>query len=83
MSALGHKRTCAPQKVMCALHPKADMCGATAYVCFGPIADIEVTLTLISFTTQSIFCGALPWPATLNLGFQRETKEGSDQHNST
>src|SRR5262245_54485852 len=27
--------------VMSALHPKADMCGATAYVCFGPIADIR------------------------------------------
>ena len=25
---------------MSALPPKADMCGATAYVCFGPIADI-------------------------------------------
>jgi hypothetical protein len=29
MSALGHKRTCAAQKVMSALPPKADMCGAT------------------------------------------------------
>ena len=27
-SALGHKRTSAPQKVMSALPPKADMCGA-------------------------------------------------------
>jgi hypothetical protein len=27
--------------VMSALHPKADMCGATAHVCFGPIADIR------------------------------------------
>jgi hypothetical protein len=25
---------------MSALPPKADMCGALAYVCFGPIADI-------------------------------------------
>jgi hypothetical protein len=25
---------------MSALPPKADMCGATAYVCFGPQADI-------------------------------------------
>jgi hypothetical protein len=28
------------QKVMSALPPKADMCGALAHVCFGPIADI-------------------------------------------
>jgi hypothetical protein len=28
-----------PQKVMSALPPKADMCGALAYVRFGPIAD--------------------------------------------
>ena len=27
------------QKAMSALPPKADMCGALAYVCFGPIAD--------------------------------------------
>jgi hypothetical protein len=40
MSALGQKPTCAPQKVMSALPPKADMCGATAHVCFGPKADI-------------------------------------------
>src|SRR5262245_58518421 len=39
MSALGHKRTCASQNVMSALHPKADMCGAPAHVCFGPKAD--------------------------------------------
>ena len=40
MSALGHKRTCAAQKVMSALPPKADMCGALAHVRFVPIADI-------------------------------------------
>jgi hypothetical protein len=28
------------QKFMSALPPKADMCGATAYVCFGPKADM-------------------------------------------
>jgi len=27
--------------VMSALHPKADMCGALAHVCFGPEADIK------------------------------------------
>jgi hypothetical protein len=40
MSALGQKRTFALQYVMSALHPKADMCGATTDVRFGPIADI-------------------------------------------
>jgi hypothetical protein len=41
MSALGQKQTCAVHKGMSALPPKADMCGATAYVCFGPKADID------------------------------------------
>jgi hypothetical protein len=58
MSALGQKRTCAPQKIMSALPPtatakadmpqmsmsasppRADMCGATSDVGYGPIADI-------------------------------------------
>ena len=40
MSALGQKQTCAAQKVMSALPPKADMCGALAHVRFVPIADI-------------------------------------------
>ena len=40
MSALGHKRTYAVQKGMSALPPKADMCSATRYVRFVPIADI-------------------------------------------
>ena len=40
MSALGHKRTFAAQKVMSALPPKADMCGATRDVCFVPKADM-------------------------------------------
>jgi hypothetical protein len=40
MSALGQKQTFALQKAMSALHPKADMCSALAYICFGPIADI-------------------------------------------
>ena len=33
-----------PQNVMSALPPKADMCGALAHVCFGPIADISVPI---------------------------------------
>ena len=36
MSALGQKQTCAAQKVMSALPPKADMCGATRDVRFVP-----------------------------------------------
>jgi hypothetical protein len=44
MSALGHKQTYAVQKVMSALPPKADMCGATRDVRFGPIADIDSLL---------------------------------------
>ena len=40
MSALGQKQTCAVQKGMSALPPKADMCGALAHVRFVPEADI-------------------------------------------
>jgi len=40
MSAKGHKQIYAPQKAMSALPPKADVCGALACVCYGPIADI-------------------------------------------
>jgi hypothetical protein len=50
MSALGHERTFAPQKVMSALPPKADMCGATAHVCYGPEADMSITLGPVEFS---------------------------------
>jgi len=40
MSALGQKQTFAPQNVVSALLPKADMCGATRDVRVGPKADI-------------------------------------------
>jgi hypothetical protein len=33
-----------PHKVMSALPPKADMCSAPAYVCFGPEADIPPSI---------------------------------------
>jgi hypothetical protein len=36
MSDLGQKQTCAVQKGMSALPLKADMCGATTDVRFGP-----------------------------------------------
>jgi hypothetical protein len=40
MSALGQKQTFAPQKVMSALPPKADIRSANTDVRFGPLADI-------------------------------------------
>ena len=46
MFAFGSKADIRGAKVMSALPPKADMCGAPAHVCFGPIADIVATSTL-------------------------------------
>jgi hypothetical protein len=37
---------------MSALHPKADMCIATANVCFGPIADIYMAELLVIRATR-------------------------------
>jgi hypothetical protein len=50
MSAKGQKQTFAPQNVMPALPPKADMCGALVHVHFGPVADIlsAVAITLLA-----------------------------------
>lgn len=45
MSALGHKRTLAVQNGMSASPPKANMCGATAHVCFGPKADMSASFS--------------------------------------
>jgi len=39
-SALGQKQTFAPQKVMSALPPKADIKCVFRHVCFGPIANM-------------------------------------------
>jgi len=41
MSALGHKQTFAPQKVMSALRPEADIPCSERDVRFVPIADIR------------------------------------------
>jgi hypothetical protein len=41
MSASGHWRTFCDAAVMSAFLPKADMCGATENVRYGPKADIE------------------------------------------
>ena len=42
MCALGQKQTYAVQRAMSALPPKADMCGATTDVRFGPKADVAM-----------------------------------------
>ena len=47
MSALGHKRTCAVQTAMSALHPIADMCAAMWDVRFVPIADSENAISIL------------------------------------
>src|SRR5262249_50542575 len=39
-ASLGQKQTYAARRGMSALPPIADMCGALADVCYGPIADI-------------------------------------------
>ena len=49
MSALGQKRTFAPQKGMSALPLKADICGALADVRFVPKADIRTSSGLCRF----------------------------------
>ena len=48
MSALGQKRTCAAQKVMSALPPKADMCSATRNVRLVPKADMTLLDYIVS-----------------------------------
>src|SRR5262249_51546149 len=53
MSALGQKQTFAPRKGMSALPPKADMCGATGDVRFGPIADIAGFATICPHRERS------------------------------
>src|SRR5215831_17748609 len=40
----GQKQTCALQKAMSALPPKADMCSAVIHVCFEPIADMSFNI---------------------------------------
>jgi hypothetical protein len=53
MSALGHRRTFAPQEAMSALPPKADICSALPHVRFGPKADICSAPTHVRFTPKS------------------------------
>jgi hypothetical protein len=54
-SALGHKQTFRSAIAMSALPSIADMCGALAYVCFGPKADIQSAFLYFRRTPQ---CGA-------------------------
>ena len=71
MSALGQKRTFAPQKVMSALPPKADMCSAQADVRFVPEADIAASVCAVCclvgvaaiFAGWERACGMLANPA--------------------
>ncbi|MGB8896654.1 MAG: hypothetical protein WCD13_20455, partial [Pseudolabrys sp.] len=49
LSALGHKRTYAVQNGMSALPPKADMCSATQYVRFVPLATNALQQTASLF----------------------------------
>src|SRR5262252_7857320 len=63
MSALGQKQTFAAQNGMSALHPKADMCGATRDVRFGPEADIcaaaKLSYSITSSARASSDCGTV------------------------
>jgi hypothetical protein len=52
MSALGPKQTFAPQNVMSALPSKADMCGATEDVRYGPKADMCGATSDVRFLGQ-------------------------------
>ena len=78
MSALGQKQTCAVQKGMSALPPKADMCSATRHVRFVPIADIASFFDLVGAlqrrkkeigkqTTRPLFSNATVRPCAWRL----------------
>ena len=70
---------CPPPKavaiVMSALPPKADMCGATRDVCFGPKADIPPVHSITSLARSSNLSGtSMPsdfavWVLTAMLNF--------------
>ena len=49
-----------PQRVMSALPPKADMCGALAYVCYGPEADIDAYSITSSARARSVGGTVMP-----------------------
>jgi hypothetical protein len=59
MSQMGHKQTFRIARALSALPPKADMCGALAYVCFGPIADIAVLHSITSSARSRMLGGTV------------------------
>ena len=50
MSALGQKQTFAPQKVMSALPPKADMCGALG---MSALCQLRTCIARLSITSSA------------------------------
>jgi len=64
MSALGQKQTYAVQNGMSALPPRADICSATAYVRFGPKADIEPSYS-ITLSARASSDGGMVRPIAL------------------
>ena len=55
-----------PHKVMSALPPKADMCGATRDVCYGPIADICDAEAVIERLSKRMTCRNRPLGSCTN-----------------
>src|SRR5262245_22340597 len=74
MSASGQKQTCAVQNVMSALPPKADMCGATTDVRFGPKADISHVWLLSPVTLDravtTVMAFSLGNPTSFRVGLR-------------
>jgi hypothetical protein len=56
-----------PQQAMSALPPKADMCGAVAYVRFGPKADIGPAHSITSGDSEAEHLGGLEVDDELKL----------------
>jgi hypothetical protein len=71
-----------PQRVMSALPLKADMCGATSYVGYGPKADktkharIDVQQAKASGHIFLSFC-CTSWWALMNLSAKRDDPPGT------
>jgi hypothetical protein len=74
MSALGHKRTFCGTKVMSALPPKADLCGANKHVCFGPKAYSDFYWEIVkSYAQLSRSRIALPITQSLSSSDRNES----------
>src|SRR5215475_7787828 len=71
------EQTCAAQNGMSALPPKADMCGATRYVRYGPIADMTTNMFTITNTmVERPFVQSMLWFLVEGPGNQRIDKIG-------